>query len=184
MTRRHTRFRVRATLGIAAISLLAACGALTSSAAPSIPTAASPGEAFGAFPGVEGFGYRPATGHVPGFLAGMQATLGDQVEIEIGQAAAATRGEEEVALIAFSFPGSDDAQAVDFFARVLDDMEDGFQAGAQRGLGGEAYVMTGNGQTAVLTPWARVEEDLVFLFIAGPEGITEEFAVEILEAQD
>ena len=175
---------MRAMLGIAAISLLAACGATTPSTAPSSPPAVSPGEAFGAFPGVEGFGYRLVTGHVPGFLAGVQATLGDQVEIEIGQAAAATRGDEEVALIAFSFPGTEDAQAVDFFARVLDDMENGFQAGAQRGLGGDAYVMTGNGQTAILTPWARVGEDLVFLFIAGPEGVTEEFAIEILEAQD
>ena len=171
-------------LGIGAISLLAACGALTPSTAPSMPAAASPGEAFGAFPGVDGFGYRLVTGHVPGFLAGMQATLGDQVEIEIGQAAAATRGDEEVALIAFSFPGSDDAQAVDFFARVLDDMEDGFQAGAQRGLGGEAYVMTANGQSAVLTPWARINGDLIFLFMAGPEGVTEEFAAAILETED
>jgi hypothetical protein len=174
---------MRAMLGIATISLLAACGATTPSTAPSIPPAVSPGEAFGAFPGVEGFAYRLATGHVPGFLAGVQATLGDQVEIEIGQAAAATRGDEEVALVAFSFPGTDDAQAVDFFARVLDDMEDGFQAGAQRGLGGEAYVMTANGQTAVLTPWARAGQDLIFLFIAGPEGVTEELATEILEAE-
>ncbi len=180
MTRRHTRFRLRATLGIAAVLLLAACGSTEPSPSPSIPPAASPGEAFGAFPGVQGFAYRLVTGHVPGFLAGVQATLGDQVDIEIGQAAAATRGDEEVALIAFSFPGTDDAQAVDLFARVLDDMEDGFQAGAQRGLGGDAYVMTANGQTAVLTPWARAGEDLIFLFIAGPEGVTEELASAIL----
>jgi hypothetical protein len=183
MTRRTTGFRLPATLGIVAISVLAACGATTPSNLPSIPPAASPGQPFGAFPGVEGFAYRLETGHVPGFLAGVQETLGDQVEIEIGQAAAATSGDQEVALIAFSFPGTDDAQAVDFFARVLDDMEDGFQAGAQRGLGGEAYVMTANGQTAVLTPWARTGQNLIFLFVVGPEGVTEELATGIVEAE-
>ena len=161
-------------LGIVAISVLTACGATAPSAPASVRAVASPGEGLGAFPGVDGFAYRLEAGAVPGFLAGVQDTLGDQVDIQIGQAAIATRGDEEVSLIAFSFPGTDDAQAVDFFAHVLDDMEDGFQAGAQRGLGGDGYVMTNDGLATILAPMGRTtEQQLIFLFAFGPAGTTE-----------
>jgi len=163
-----------------AAALLAACTASTSG---SIPAAASPGEQLGALPGVEGFAYRTEAGGVPGFLEGAEETLGDDVEVEIGQAAAATRGDEEVSVIVFSFPGADDGQAVDYFARILDDMEDGFQAGSQRGLDGKAYLMTGNDQTVVLAPWGRVGDDLVFLFALGPSGTTEDLAGAILNVE-
>ena len=166
-------------LGVAAI-VLAACGSTAPSGAASVEAVASPGEALGAFPGVEGFSYRLET-DVGGFLLGVQDTLGDQVDVEIGQAAIAARGEEQVSLIAFGFPGASDTQAVDFFARVLDDMEDGFQAASQRGLGGDAFLMRAEGQTVVLAPWGRTEH-LIFLFALGPEGTTEELAGAILDA--
>lgn len=182
MTTRTNRFLLPAMLGIVAVSILTACGASVPSTAASVRAAASPGEALGAFPGVEGFAYRLENGAIPGFLAGVQETLGDQVDLQIGQAAIATRGEEEVSLIAFSFPGTDDTQAVDFFARVLDDMEDGFQAGAQRGLGGDGYVMTANGLTTTLAPMGRTTDGaLIFLFALGPAGTTEELATGILD---
>ena len=167
-------------LGVTAIAWLAACGSTAPSGAASLDAAASPGEALGAFPGVEGFSYRLET-DVGGFLLGVQDTLGDQVDVEIGQAVVATRGEEQVSLIAFGFPGTSDTQAVDFFARVLDDMEDGFQAASQRGLGGDAYLLKANGRTVVLAPWGRTEH-LIFLFALGPEGTTEELTGAILGA--
>lgn len=176
----HSRTHLRPISWLVAVALLAAC---TSSTPGSVPAAASPGQALGALPGVEGFAYRTEAGGVPGFLQGAEETLGDDVEIEIGQAAAATRGDDEVSLIVFSFPGADDAQAVDYFARILDDMEDGFQAGSQRGLDGKAYLMTGNGQTVVLAPWGRVGDDLVFLFALGLSGATEDLAGAILNVE-
>lgn len=183
MTHRIHRFILPATLGLLAAFALGACGTTGASAPASLRTDASPGEALGAFPGVDGFAYRLETGAVPGFLAGVQETLGDQVDLQIGQAAIATRGEAEVSLIAFSFPGADDSQAVDFFARILDDMEDGFQAGAQRGLGGDGYVMNANGLTTILAPMGRTTtRELIFLFALGPEGMTEELATAILDA--
>lgn len=184
MNRRATRFSLSATLGVVTVTILAACGSTTvQSAAPSVVPNASAGEALGAFPGVEGFAYRLETGTVPGFVQGVHETLGDDVEVEIGQAVIATRDEEEVSLIAFGFPGTDDAQGVDFFARVLDDMEDGIGAGSQRGLNGDAYLMTANGQTLVLAPWGRAADGhLIFLFALGPTGATEELATGILDA--
>ena len=180
MRRLALRFRLPAGLGLAAIAVLVACGSATPSGGASLDAVASPGQALGAFPGVEGFSYRLDT-DVGGFLLGVQDTLGDQVDVEIGQAVVATRGEEEVSLIAFGFPGTTDTQAVDFFARVLDDMEDGFQAASQRGLGGEAYLMRAEGQTVVLAPWGRTEH-LIFLFALGPEGATEQIAGALLDA--
>ena len=166
-------------IGVAAI-VLTACGSTAPSGAASVKAVASPGEALGAFPGVEGYAYRLEP-DVGGFLLAVQDTLGDQVDVEIGQAAVATRGEDQVSLIAFGFPGTSDTQAVDFFAHVLDDMEDGFQAASQRGLGGDAFLMRANGQTVVLAPWGRTEH-LIFLFARGPEGTTEELAAAILDA--
>ena len=179
MRRRAVRFDLPAMLAIAAI-VLAACGSTAPSNAASVEAVASPGEALGAFPGVEGFAYRLET-DVGGFLLGVQDTLGDQVDVEIGQAAVATRGDKQVSLIAFGFPGTSDTQAVDFFARVLDDMEDGFQAASQRGLDGDAFLMRAEGRTVVLAPWGRTEH-LIFLFALGPEGTTEELAAAILDA--
>jgi hypothetical protein len=182
ITRRHLPL-----LGVLAITLLAACTAAgpttTASAGEPVAVAAPPGEPLGALPGVEGFAYRAESGGVPGFLAGAGETLGDEVEVVIVQATVAERGDEEVSLIAFGFPGASDTQAVDYFARILDDMEDGFGAGSERGLGGDAYVMTGDGQTAVLAPWGRTADHLVFLFALGHPGATEELVTAILDAE-
>ena len=184
MTRRAIRFPLPATLGVVALTILAACGSTVPSALPSVEANASPGEALGAFPGVDGFAYRLETGTVPGFVQGVRETLGDEVEVEIGQAAIATRDDEEVSVIAFGFPGTDDTQGIDFFARVLDGMEDGFGAGSQRGLGGDAYLMTANGRTTVLAPWGRAADGhLIFLFAFGPTGTTEELVTGILDAE-
>jgi len=170
-------------LGILAITLLAACTAgpiTTASVGSPVAVAAPPGEPLGALPGVEGFAYRAESGAVPGFLAGAEETLGEDVEVGIVQAAVANRGDDEVSLIAFTFPGAADTQAVDSFARILDDMEDGFGAASERGLGGEAYVLTGDRQTAVLAPWGRSADALVFLFALGDPGATEELVTGIL----
>lgn len=185
MTQRATRLSLPATLGVVALTILAACSSTTApSVAPSVEPNAPPGEALGAFPGVEGFAYRLETGTVPGFVQGVRETLGDEVEVEIGQAAIATRDDEEVSVIAFAFPGTDDTQGIDYFARVLDDMEDGFGAGSQRGLGGDAFLMTANGRTTVLAPWGRAADGhLIFLFAFGPAGTTEELATGILDAE-
>lgn len=180
MRGRAVRLSLPAMLGSAAIALLAACGSTAPSGAASLEAAASPGEALGAFPGVEGFSYRLQP-DVGGFLLGVQDTLGDQVDVEVGQAVVAIRGEDQVSLIAFGFPGTNDTQAVDFFARVLDDMEDGFQAASQRGLGGDAYLLKASGRTVVLAPWGRTDH-LIFLFALGPEGTTEELAAALLDA--
>jgi len=183
MITRAPRTHLPPTLAIAAITILAACTAATpasGSAGPPVPAGAAPGEALGALPGVEGFSYRTEDGAVHGFLAGANETLDGEAEVRIVQAAVATRGSDEVSLIAFGFPGATDAAAVDYFARVLDDMEDGFGAGSQRGLGGGAYLMTGDGQSVVLGPWGRTDGDLVFLFALGPTGITEQLAAAIL----
>jgi hypothetical protein len=184
MSRSLSHLRLSAVLVVAAVAGLAAC---SSPAAPSGPASAdpvaSPGEPLGVFPGVDGFSYRLETGTVPGFLRGVNQTLGTDVEVEIGLAAIATRGDDEVSLIAFGFPGADDTQSVDYFARVLDDMEDGFQAGSQPGLGGDAYLMTANGQTTVLAPFVRSPDGhLIFLFALGPQGPTEELVGAILAA--
>lgn len=175
-----------AMLAIAALTVLAACGSPADpSPAASVDPVASPGEPLGVFPGVDGWSYRLSVATVPGFVSGVEQTLGEDVEVEIGLAAIAERDEEEVSLIAFGFPGSDDTQSVDYFARVLDDMEDGFQAGSQRGLGGDAYLMTADGRTTILAPFVRSPAGhLVFLFAFGPEGPTEELAAAILEPGD
>lgn len=183
MSRSLPHLRVPAILAIAAITVLAACGspAEPSTSASAIPPS-SPGEAFGVFPGVEGWAYRVEPGTVPGFVRGVEETLGQDVETEIGLAAVASRGDDEVSLIAFGFPGVEDSIAVDHFARVLDDMEDGFQAGSQRGLGGDAYLMKADGRTTILAPFVRSPAGhLVFLFAIGPDGPTEELVGSILE---
>ena len=183
----NTRKHMLPVLGILAVALLAACTSAgpvaTASVGEPVAVAAPPGEPLGALPGVDGFAYHAASGAVPGFLAGAEATLGEDVEVGIVQATVAERGDDEVSLIAFTFPGASDTQAVDFFARILDDMEDGFGAGSERGLGGEAYVMTGDDQTAVLAPWGRTNDSLVFLFALGHPGATEELVTGILAAE-
>jgi hypothetical protein len=176
--------RIHLTPFLAVVALLAACTAAsptgTGSAGSPVPVAAGPGEALGALPGVEGVSYRAEDGAVPGFLAGANESLDGVAEVSIIQAAEATRDSDEVSLIAFGFPGATDTAAVDYFARVLDGMEDGFGAGSQRSLGGGAYVMTKDGQSVVLAPWGRSGEELVFLFALGPSGITEQLAAAIL----
>jgi hypothetical protein len=180
------RTHLSAVLAIVAILTLSACGSIAAPSEAAVPSAgasAAPGEPLGAFPGVGEFAWHAESGAVPGFLQGTTTSLGEEVEVEIVQAAVATRGEEQVSVIAFGFPGASDEQAVDYFARVLDGMEDGFQAGAQRGLGGDAYVMTAAGQTVVVAPWGRRTDHLVFIFALGPTGPTEELATGILDAQ-
>ncbi|MDQ2674353.1 MAG: hypothetical protein M3Y40_06825 [Chloroflexota bacterium] len=184
MTSSPRHGRVPAFLTLAAVTFLAACGTSATSAVPvaSIPPS-SPGEALGVFPGIEGWSYRVEPATVPGFLRGVQETLGDQVQTEIGLAAIATRGDDEVSLIAFGFPGADDTTSVDYFARVLDDMEDGFQAGSQPTLGGDAFLMTAEGRSTIMAPFVRSPAGhLVFLFAFGPQGPTEELAAAVLAA--
>lgn len=184
MIQRTTRAAWQAKLALVAIALLSACSAApptgSEATASEVPVAAGPGEPLGALPGVDGVSYRAEDGAVPGFLEGANETLAGAAEVRIVQAAIATHGSEQVSLIAFAFPGAADAAAVDYFARVLDGMEDGFGAGSQRGLGGGAYVMTGDGQSVVLGPWGRTAGQLVFLFATGPSGITEQLAAAIL----
>ena len=186
-THSHRTF-LRPVLVLAAIAILAACSSVavpsSSAGGGSVPIAASPGEAFGAFPGVEGFAYHAAA--APGverFVDAANTSLGDGQEIEVVSAALGERGEDDVLTIAFGVPGTTDEQAVDAFARILDGMEDGFQAGSQRGLGGSAYVMSAAGETVVLGPWGRTDDFLVFLFAVGPTGATEDLAGAILSTQ-
>jgi len=184
MFTRVPRIHLSSIPALAAILILAGCTTATPTTTVSVGSpvavAAPPGEALGSLPGVEGFSYRAEDGAVPGFLAGANETLDGDAEVRIVQAAVATRGSDEVSLIAFGFPGTTDAAAVDFFARVVDGIEDGFQAGSQRGLGGAAYVMSANGQSVVLAPWGRTDGSLVFLFAHGPTGVTEQLSAAIL----
>ena len=175
---------LRPMLGMVAIVILAACGspaAPTSSASP-VPLAASPGERLGALPGVEGFAYRAESAAVPGFVEGANEQLGGDVEIEIVQASIATRGDEGVSVIAFGFPGTNDAEAVDNFDQILGGMEDGIQAGSELGLGGSAYILAANGRSVVMAPFGRTDH-LVFVFLAGPTGATEDLAAGILNVE-
>jgi len=176
---------LRPMLGIVAITILVACSSpgAPASAPASVSLAASPGERLGALPGVEGFAYRASSVAVPGFVEGANATLDGDAEVEIIQASVASRGDDDVSIIAFTFPGADDTQSIDYFARVIDDMEDGLQAGSERGLGGSGYLITAHGQTVVLAPFGRADS-VVFLFLAGPVGPTEDLATAILDAKE
>jgi hypothetical protein len=170
---------------------LAACATATTStddsSTSSQPPAATPGpvgSGVGVFPGVEGFAYRQEPAIVPGFVEGVDESLEGVADVEIVDAAIATRDDDEVSVIAFGFPGAaDDPQAVGYFAQVIDTMEDGFQAGAERRLGGEAYVMTSEGRSIVMAPWGRTDY-LVFLFLQGPTEATQDLAGAILSAVD
>jgi hypothetical protein len=183
------RTHLRPVLAFVAVAILAACSSIAAptgsdAASPSGPIFASPGDAFGSFPGVDGFGYvAPAAPGVERFIDAANASLDADRQIEVVDAALATRGEDEVLAIAFGVPGTTDEEAVDAFARILDGMEDGFQAGSQRGLGGSAYVMSAAGETVVLGPWGRTDDYLVFLFSVGPTGATEDFASAILDPE-
>lgn len=170
--------------------LLVGCGTTTTSTEPgpaTIPPDTTPGpvgSGLGAFPGVEGFAYREEPGIVPGFAEGLEESLDGTGASRIVDAAVASRGTDEVAMIAFAFPGADDTQAVDFFARVVDGLEDALQAGAERSLDGEAYVLTSEGRSIVMAPWGRTDDQLVFLFLNGPTQATQELAGAILNAVD
>jgi hypothetical protein len=171
--------------------LLVACGPAASPSADPGPATGAPaatpgpvGARIGVLPGVEGFAYREQPGIIPGFVAGARESLDGAAEVQIVQAAVASRDDEEVAVIAFAFPGATDTQAVDYMARILDGMEDGFQAGAERGLDGEAYVIAFDGQSVVVAPWGHIGNDLVFLFFNGRTEATQELAAAILNAVD
>ncbi len=180
-----------AALAVALVATLAACGPATPSTvdggSSSQQPAATPGPvggALGPLPGVEGFAYREEPALVPGFVDGVNESIEGAADVEVIEAAIASRGDEEVSVIAFGFPAvAEDAQAVDYFARVIDTMEDAFQAGAERGLGGEAYVMTRDGESIVLAPWGRTDH-LIFLFFRGPTEATQDLASAILNAVD
>lgn len=181
---RSPRFLLAPVLGVMAAAVLSACSATASPTAtplPSLVPFASPGEPLGALPAVEGVGYRLDLDSIPGFLSNARESIEDEARIEIIQSAIATRGSEAVSVIGFGFPGATDQQAVDYFARILDKMEDGFGAGSERGLGGSAYVMTTGGRTVVLAPWGRLDY-LVFLFAVGPTEATEDVVTGILDA--
>ena len=183
------RTQLRPALALVAVAILAACSSIaapsdSTGVDPSGPTAASPGDPFGSFPGVDGFGYAaPMVSGVERFETAANASLGDDQRVQIVDAAIASRGDDDVLAIAFGVPGTTDEEAVDAFARILDGMEDGFQAGSERGLGGSAYVMTNDEETVVLGPWGRTDDALVFLFAVGPTGATQDFASAILNAE-
>lgn len=175
---------LRPVLGIVTAGFLAACSATASPTASPIPSLvpfASPGDALGALPGVEDYGYRLDLDSIPAFVANTRESIGGEVDVQIIQSAVARHETGDVSVIAFSFPGVNDEQAVDYFARVLDKMEDGFGAGSQRGLEDRAYLMRADGRTVVLAPWGRLE-NLVFLFAVGPTETTEDLVTGILDA--
>ena len=184
MSNRSPRRLLRPLLGLMTVAVLAACSATASPTAtplPSLVPFASPGEPLGAFPAVEGVSYRLDLNSIPAFLANTRASIGEEVEVQIIQSAVASHETGEVSVIAFGFPGATDEQAVDYFARVLDDMEDGFGAGSQRGLDNRAYLMRADGRTVILAPWGRIDY-LVFLFAVGPTETTEDVVTGILDA--
>lgn len=176
--------RLRPVLGILAAAILTACGATaspTASPIPSLVSVASPGDALGALPGVEDYTYRLDLNSIPEFVANTRESVGGEVDVQIIQSAVARHETGDVSVIAFGFPGVTDDQAVDYFARVLDKMEDGFGAGSQRGLQDRAYLMRADGRTVVLAPWGRLDY-LVFLFAVGPTETTEDLVSGILDA--
>jgi hypothetical protein len=182
------KLAARAVPALLAVTLVA-CGTTPglSDSASGSNAAATPGQVgagLGPLPGVEGFAYREQPALVPGFAERVTASLGGTTEAQIVEAAVASRGEDEVAVIAFGFPGTTDAQAVDDMARVLDNMEQGFQAPAERGLDGEGYVMNFDGQMVVMAPWGHIDDELVFLFFHGPTEATQDLSAAILNATD
>lgn len=184
MSIRSLRVLPRPLLGLMAIAVLSACSAAASPTAtplPSLVPLASPGDPLGALPGVEGYGYRLDLNSIPAFVANTRESIGEEVEVQIIQSAIASHETGDVSVIAFGFPGVSDEQAVDYFARVLDKMEDGFGAGSQRGLEDRAYLMRAGGRTVVLAPWGRLDY-LVFLFAVGPTETTEDVVTGILDA--
>ena len=174
---RSNRHATVVTLTFAVALLLAACDS-TVTPSPS-PTAAA-GTAV--LPDVEGFSYRPAGTAAAVFVDSATATLDGVAEIEIVQAAVATRDAEEVLTIAFRFPGASDTESVDYMARILDGLEDGFQAGSERTTDGDAFVIRTEEQTLIMAPWGRLAgaPELVFLFALGPHEATEEVANGVL----
>lgn len=176
---------LRPLLGVLVVAVLSACSATASptpTPLPSLVPLASPGEALGALPGVEGYQYRLDLDSIAGFVANTRESIGEEgVEVQIIQSALASHEDGDVSVIAFGFPGATDEQAVDYFARVLDKMEDGFGAGSQRGLQDRAYLMREGGRTVVLAPWGRLDY-LVFLFAVGPTETTEDLVTGILDA--
>ena len=184
MSFRSPRFLLRPLLGALTVAVLAACSTTatpTPTPLPSLVPFASPGEPLGAFPAVEGVGYRLDLNSIPAFVANTRESVGEEVEVQIIQSAIASHETGDVSVIAFGFPGATDEQVVDYFGRVLDKMEDGFGAGSQRGLDDRAYLMRDEGRTVVLAPWGRLDY-LVFLFAVGPTETTEDVVTGILEA--
>ena len=85
-----TRTFLRPVLALVAVIILAACSSVavpsSSAGGGSLPTAASPGEAFGAFPGVDGFAYTAAAAPGVGrFVDAANTSLGDGQEIDISE---------------------------------------------------------------------------------------------------
>jgi hypothetical protein len=173
---RALRSRAAALPAVLAMAVvLGACGSTTASPSASAPAASGAVGGFGALPPVEGFSYRPAGTSVAVFVDSANATLAGDAQVQIVESALATRGDDEVLLIAFGFPGHTDEQSVDYMARIIDGLEDGFQAGSERGLGGSAYVIEAEDETLVIGPWGRTDH-LVFLFALGPPEATMDLA--------
>jgi hypothetical protein len=184
MSNRFPRRFLRPVVGAMAVAILASCSATASPTPtpfPSLVPFASPGEPLGAFPALEGVGYRLDLNSIPTFVANTRESVGEGVEVQIIQSAVASTEDGDVSVVAFGFPGATDEQAVDYFARVLDKMEDGFGAGSQRGLDDRAYLMRNDGRTVILAPWGRLDY-LVFLFAVGPTETTEDVVTGILDA--
>ena len=168
---------------------LVACGTNQGSSEPEsgsfAPGTPGPvGEGLGSLPGVEGFAYREQPRLVPSFVEGVNESLDGAAEPQIIEAAVASRDDDDVAIIAFGFPGATDAEAVDDMARVLDGMEDASQAAAELGLDGEGYVMNFNGQTVVMAPWGHVDDSSSSSSSADPTEATQDLAAAILNATD
>ena len=157
----RTRLAVLALLVV--VATLTACGG-DASETPNV--VASGGGRI--LPPVSGFEYGAAGRNVGVFVDSASATLGGEDQVTILDAVIATRDIDQVVAIAFSFPGTTDEQAVDNMGRILDGMEDGFQAGSQPALGGKA--------------WARVGGDLVFLFTIGRDQASRDLADAILSS--
>lgn len=176
----------RSRLALAAVLLTAgtaACGGgpATPSSGTAAVTVGTPTAELGSLPAVDGFLFQEGFDAVPGFLRGVEASLGGEIEAEIVESGVATRGNDSVIIIAFGFPRTGDEVSIDSMGRILDGMEDSLQAPAARGLDGRAYVIDAEGQSVVMAPWARTDY-LVLLFLSGPTEATHDLARGILGA--
>lgn len=176
---------LRLVLAVAMLATVTAgCGSAGSSspAATGGPVAGdTPTAELGVLPAVEGFTYVSGLRAVPGFVRGVEDSVGEEAGVEIVEAGLATRGADEVLVIAFGFPGTTDEATIDNMGRILDGMEDSLQAPAMPGLEGAGYAIDAEGQSVIMAPFARAPY-LVLLFVNGPREATHDLARGILGA--